>query len=515
VAIEKLEVFVDFVGDGLYAGGNDNVTANVIDIPHYSRGRSEASLLVGRSIAGSATVRLNNPSGLYNSFNAGGALFGKILPRRRVKILSADPFPYTFPFLFHGTPLWAGYLDKFEADPQQDGNHRTILTAVGIMALLAEAPVLDIAPQSNITTDAALVLIMAAVGISTSDYSFQAGDTTMTRWFPSGNALQDVRDIEETEGGFIHEDAQGRLIFENRQFRLSGTSLISKATLSDVLGADIPINHPQQGDPWKDIYNIFRAKVPTESVGSLATLWTLFESGASSPKIGPGGTRTWEASYPLPATARETIGVDAWTTLVATTDYIANSLADGTGTNLTSSMSVVLTKGLTTLRIAITNGAAVEAFITKLQARGTPLASGAPAGVVATDTGSITKFNEREFPSPAKFLPNTTEAENYVRFRVAVFSKTIQILSAGIHGNMSQAALTYGRALEISDRITVNSDFASELGISEDMFVEHRRDRITRNRVHHIDFDLTPVSAFALFWTVGQNVGADEMALIY
>ena len=515
MAIEKIQVLVDWVGDGLYAGPDDDVTANVIEIPHYSRGRSEASLLVGRSIAGSATIRLLNPAGIYSSFNSGGALFGKILPRRRVKILSADKFPYDFPFLFDGTPLWAGYLDEIIPEPKRDLNHEAILKAVGIMSLLAEAPVLDIAPQSNIKTDAALVLIMAAVGIPAADYDFEVGDTTMTRWFPSGNALKDVRDIEETENGFIHELADGRLKFENRKFRLTGSRLTPITTFSDVLGASIPILRPRQGDPWKDIYNTFRATVPTESVGALATLWTLFESGADSPLIGPGGTRTWEARYPLPDSPTADLGVNAWTTLVASTDYTANSQADGGGVDHTADVTLVLTKGLTTLRIAITNNAAVDVFITLLQARGTPLTSGDPAGVVASDADSITKFNEREFPSPAKFLPDTTEAENYVRYKVAVFSKTIQNVSIALHANVSQDALTFGRVLEISERITLKSDFASELGINEDMFVEFRRDRITRNRIHHIDFDLTPVSAFALFWVVGQNPASDDMVLIY
>jgi hypothetical protein len=57
-------------------------------------------------------------------------------------------------------------------------------------------------------------------------------------------------------------------------------------------------------------------------------------------------------------------------TPVATTDYTMNASSDGTGVDLTTSMSIVTNFGANGVQFLITNNDAQPAYITKLQCRG-------------------------------------------------------------------------------------------------------------------------------------------------
>ena len=112
----------------------------------------------------------------------------------------------------------------------------------------------------------------------------------------------------------------------------------------------------QLEDPGKDIANIIRVPVRTFTVGTAAVLWTLLHTVA----LAQGDTHTFLAQYPAPGSTVGDVGVDAWTAMVATTDYTANSQANGMGTDLTSSLTVTTvaaTDTATSRRITVGNTA--------------------------------------------------------------------------------------------------------------------------------------------------------------
>ena len=108
-------------------------------------------------------------------------------------------------------------------------------------------------------------------------------------------------------------------------------------------------------------------------------LWTYPETGPSSPSISAGATRTLTAQYPNSGSGSTSSAVDFWTDLTATTDYLANDSADGSGTNRTSSISVSLTKRAQSMDIALTNGHSGAVYITKLQAQGHKITTKIPS----------------------------------------------------------------------------------------------------------------------------------------
>jgi hypothetical protein len=161
--------------------------------------------------------------------------------------------------------------------------------------------------------------------------------------------------------------------------------LTSQATYSDASGAARVYSGLIMDDPLPHIFNIFETDVQTYTTASVAVLWTLSETGASSPAIAPGVARTYIARYPTSASANNARGVALWTTTAATTDMLGNTAADGSGTNVTASIGISVSKSSETMEITLTNNTSATAYITKLQARGTAITADDPASIKQED----------------------------------------------------------------------------------------------------------------------------------
>lgn len=415
--------------------------------------------------------------------------------------------------MYAQAPLWTGYLVNIEPKPALGGAHEAVLRAEGPLSILNRTPV-RVAPQTSILTGTAVGQVLDDAGWAAGDRDIAAGQTTMSRWWANSSALQALRDIEETEAGFLRESRAGEAVFEDRGTRMTSPHTTSQQTYSDA-GADIGYKGIAQEDPWEEIYNVVRATVTPYTVGSLATLWTLAESGSSSPSIQPGATRTWWAEYPNPDSPSEDVGVDAWTTPVASTDYTANSAADGSGTDHTADLTVTVSKFPTSMKISITNNASVVVYLTLLQARGTPVSAGNRMTVSEEDATSQSTYGEKEYPIEAKFIPDTDEAQPYCEFVVSIYKDPIPVLTVSYVANRDSASLQDALAREVSDRVTVESDAATELGISEDFFIEAMRHVVEPGAIHQVMLELSPVAGYAGFWVMGTSALGVDTGLAY
>jgi hypothetical protein len=81
------QLLVDWNGDGDFLDANEDISAYYRTL-EWSYGRNYASELTGLSTNGVLTVVLDNRSGIFSSFNAGSAIYGNILPRRKVQLKS-------------------------------------------------------------------------------------------------------------------------------------------------------------------------------------------------------------------------------------------------------------------------------------------------------------------------------------------------------------------------------------------------------------------------------------------
>jgi hypothetical protein len=276
-------------------------------------------------------------------------------------------------------------------------------------------------------------------------------------------------------------------------------------TLSDApASGQVSYSSVRQLDPLPFIFNEFEAEVQTYTVGSSSVLWTLSEAGASSPLLTPGESRDFWARYPTPDSPTDAVAVDAWVTPVANTDYTANSASDGTGTDLTSDVAVSVSKFAQTMKITLTNNGSQSAYVTLLQARGTPVTKDDPIKIRREDTTSQAAYGERTFVSRSPFIPDSSEADSWARYNLAIYKDPIPILRVRFAAN-DEVNLNQALQREVSDRVTVVATGNAGLGINEDFFIEAIRHNIRRGGLYWVEWDLSPVSGYSGFWVLGTS----------
>ena len=505
------QLLVDWNNDGDFTDANDDITSDVLNVS-WERGRDYASQLQGKSIAGKLTATLVNTGGKYSPSNTSSALTGNILPGRTVRLLAGpdEAFPYSFPISFEDNIKWQGKLDRIMPAPAATGVKTASLTAFGTLGFLNQFEV-QLASQTNRRTDQAVGDILDDVGWTVSaDRDLDTGQTTISRfWIAKKKAIDALRLVEEAEAGFIKESKTGQIAFENRFHRLTETaSTTSQATFSDASGATYSYMAISQADPLSTIVNHVEATARTFNTASLATLWTHPETGSASPTLAPGEAKTFEAEFPNPDAANNAMEVDAWTTPAATTDILANTASDGTGTNLTSDITIAAAKTAERMAITLTNSATgSDVYLTKIQARGTAVSTKNPCTVRTIDTASQTAHGERKYVAQTQFIPTTSEAQDWCDYQISIYGSPIEILTMNINSsdddNRFQALVR-----DISDRITVVASNDTQMGVNADFFIEHEKHVVSDGGAKHLTtWRLSPASGgYSQFWVLGTSV---------
>ena len=517
MALATYKVLVDWNNDGDFSDSNEDVSANVL-AALFIRGANFASQLTGRAVAGTLRINLNNSTGIYNSFLSGGALYGNLLPSRKIQVQAGNTgFPYTFAFSFLDTPIWTGYITKILPTVQSGQARTALIEATGPLGRLGQAKV-DVAQATAQRTDQLVDDILDAAGWAADDRDLDEGKTTVTRyWTTRQQTPFALNEIAETEAGWIKETPDGKIAFENRHHRYTAThASTSQATFSDAGGSTLNYVRIVQNDPLPQIFNEFRAGTRIYTVGSLAVLWTHPETGSASPTIDVGLVKTFEARFPNSNSDTNAVGVNEWTTTAATTDMLANAASDGSGTNLTSDIGISVTKTGERMLIQLTNNSTSLAYITKLQARGTPIAESNIGNIVQTDATSITTYGERTYPIPAKWLPSSDEATDYCAYNLQVYKNTLPRLSMTVIGkdavHMSEIITR-----DLHDRITVtaNSSTGANLGINGEFQIDRIEHTIAPMN-HVVQWELSPISGgFGSYWVVGTGVLDSSTRLAY
>ena len=502
MVVASYKIQVDWALDGSWTSTGDTIDMGRVRGISCSFGRDRASQLTGKSKAGKLRAVLDNRSRDYNPFNTSSPIYGSILPGRPVRLLGTSATQTD-------QAIWQGYLVRITPQVHLGGDATAILEAIGALGQInldqVEVDMVTSQRTDQVVDD---ILDAAGWGSGSSYRTLDAGLTTISRyWANRTYSVPALQEVESTEGGFIRESKDGKIVFDNRHHRLSGVGLTSQATYSDASGAARVYSGLIQDDPLPHIFNIFEADVQNYTVGSVAVLWTLSESGASSPSITPGSVRTWIARYPTSASATNAAAVNAWTTTAATTDVLLNSSADGSGTNMTvADLGIAVSKSSETMAITLTNNnATTVGYVTKLQARGTTVTADDPVTIEASDATSQTAFGKRTWPSKAKFIPDSDEATDWASFNLSIYKDPTAMLQLSYFANRDTNALDEMLDRDISERVTVVAANAADLDINRDFFIEAVRHQISANRLHRVTYLLSDAEQFSDWWVWGTS----------
>ena len=363
--------------------------------------------------------------------------------------------------------LFYGYIEEIVPHPhllEQD----CIITAVDGLDFLSRHDA-NTTLYTDIKTGLAHTYILDDALWNQDMRLIDAGQDTIPYWFANNvKARFSQGEIDDSEQGFSIVDGAGHYRFEDRQHRDSAEHQTSQATFTNTMAGITYSLNP------RNVFNEVKVTVTPWTIQAEAELWRLKET----PSIAVGQTLTWwgEASV-----SGESVFVGAWVTPVVTTDYTANSQADGLGTNMTTDISITTTKFAKTIKLAITNNGTVPAFITLLKARGTWYDDQTKVVRKTIDSTSQTAYQKRTYELAGKYMTDATKAQDFADYAIGKYKDPRAQLSMAA---MNQDATTLAQILflEISDRITVDND---KLGVDGDYFIDYMQHDISQSGLVH------------------------------
>jgi hypothetical protein len=211
--------------------GTDRLGENANDIVDISSQVSKISIRRGYNLlqdqfqAGTATVRVYDPTGAWNPQNVNSIYYPKLIPLRKMRIAGNDSF------------LFSGYTIGYNYTYPKDMEIGFVdIELVDAFRLFAQANITTVAGTSaGQTTSARVTNLLDEVGWPTSMRDIETGSATvLADPGSSRTALQAIKNIEFSEQGAFYIAPSG-----NAEF-------LSRATIQSKSGQD-PTNFANDG----------------------------------------------------------------------------------------------------------------------------------------------------------------------------------------------------------------------------------------------------------------------------
>jgi len=364
------------------------------------------------------------------------------------------------------------YIDAIQPSAGIYGDRVVVVSGVDLLDHYARYRLRGLTVQTNKRSDELFTTIYTDVAQQPDRVSIAEGQDTYAYALDnlreeSATAMSAFQMLAQSELGYIavkRDAISGEtLLFEDRHSRSKATASNAFTFRGDTDGLTLERNRA-------GIYNVVSATAHLRRVDtSDVVLWAKADNALeiqAAETIRPFGP------YRDPDQEGSRIGGTSMVTAAATTDFLLNTAADGSGSNVTGSCSVTATYSATGVRWEITNNTGATAYVTKLQCRGRGLYDYAEAHMEATDTASASTYGERAMGFDMPYQDEPRVAQGAADYLLGMFKDpvtTVQSISYVANRNeiLAQAAMD----LDISDRIGLVED---QTGIDVDVGIATR-----------------------------------------
>jgi hypothetical protein len=275
--------------------------------------------------------------------------------------------------------------------------------------------------------------------------ALDTGDTTFAfagDWDANTSVYAAIREMVEREAGRFWQGRDGTLYFAPRTYLPTNTTV--KATFADGMQA---MDYEFGADVSNIVITNYQPRITGTAGSTLATLGSSALVAASS---------TLDIVYRFVGSGTgETVAGTALITPVATTDYTANSAADGSGTNLTSNITAsIITTNATAATVRYTNAGAAAYIPATSKLRGTPLTKFNELAYTAIDSDSVLAYGRLVYTTPGvqdSLADATTLADYQLSLRKDPVGRVDSVTFSGWDTRVTTQLL----ARSIGDRITM------------------------------------------------------------
>jgi hypothetical protein len=213
--------------------------------------------------------------------------------------------------------------------------------------------------------------------------------------------FSDLFTTEDDEDSLITEDDYNLVVLDYEEAALEDSFTDVKAKEGELIynkvnGSIIGRRYVDIYTPiWKlDVTNQTYRLNPYEQIAITASYYNTDFDAGDSPE------RVYSADVLTP---------------VATTDYTANTAADGSGSDMTAELDVSIAKALTYSKLYLHNSSGIyPIYITFFRIRGKPIYISAGSGVIAEDTDSQDEFGLKEINLDLPYMGDVIQAYDYL-----------------------------------------------------------------------------------------------------
>jgi len=333
-------------------------------------------------------------------------------------ILPNRPIQIALGFLLGTTEKLVFIFKGLTQQPKENKIARTVsIRSTDYLEFLNQYP-LDATYYQDQRADEIIADILSQVGVSSSQYELDEGLNTIGfAFFSKGQTAGDrIRRLCEAEEAFFYQDETGTIRFENRRHYLISphSTPVWDLDPDDIL--------TWQTDDSVPVINKVIVTGQPRTVEASQEVWR----DAAEEVIPSGETSTVWANFDDPVTTLETI--------TATTDYTAFTATSGGGSNITTSISIVVTLFTDTAKLEITNNDPSTAYVNLLKLRGTPASKNATIREEYEDSTSISKYQEKQLTISNDFIDDDSFAAYLARVIVMRYKEPGQRIKLRVQG---------------------------------------------------------------------------------
>ena len=433
---------IDWDGDGTPEDAGDGARISMLTV---SRGRrywlSQDGVGFVAPDIGRMVATVQNYDGRYDPYNTSSPLYPNVRPGILFQLQVSDGST-TY-------DVMAGRI--WDIKPRSRGAGLVTLEGVDGWRYLADARV-STALQEGQTEAEILDLILDDVDWPTLwGRDIASGVDTIDYWWAdSKSARSAIRELMGATFGTAALLGDGKFRYKSRH---TVTSSIATLTESDYYRPSLYV-----AQPWEVVRNKITVHYYPRTLEAGVELWR----AQDIPIIPAGGSLTLWASFSYD---NESCPAKNVVTPVATTDYTANSKEDGTGTDMTSDISISMTAFSESAKLVISNSASQDAYMTFLRVRGDAVALLHAGKTESEDSTSEGKYGVRQFSVDEKWLQDANTAWDFANYLRGGLSNPRPFLEMALRGQPSKQ---FGIDLEDKVHVTLSSR-----GIDDDFSVAH------------------------------------------
>jgi hypothetical protein len=487
-AVPAIAVDIDWVGDGQFH--DESMQVKLLTIRRGKNSSIGANEYTSNP-SGTLNITLNNNSRRYEFYYDASAISDYLLPNRRVRIRVSDGTNTYILFVGSIYDMIPQSVDKLMRIEARDGIDFLTETPAGLNSLQTDYAVSDAISDLlgdagwaySDTTGWTFTTTLGIDSILGSSVIENNGDE-MPYWWSDNNksTMAAINDLASAFAGHAFVANDGTFSYNARDY---GNE--SKFTLTDD---DINFDSELR-QPWDEIRNTIRIVGHPRIIQGITDIWTL----GDIPVIGAGSTLTLWADFECEGRSAPATAI---TEPASTTDYTANTQADGLGVDKTAQIDISMTEYAATAKLTITNNDAADVYLTLMKLRGTLAMDSNPITVLEEDSDSQDDYGKRRFYLDTDWLQTASEIGYHAANALASYKDTRRILWVSIYNNPA-----YQFGADLYDQISIDS---TEWNIDADYIITYIEHEYKRGKIK-TTMRLEPVGAASNYWIFTTELG--------